>query len=233
MIDTGVVLATFQKVCKRCNLSQIIPTTVQVFRDCSEFHACHRNKQLTCTHFSHTMVSGGRYPLTSSVLVTSYNGSNILQQFCLLSQQRKFADLLCLRKQYLESQRRENKALQGQSGNKPLAKVTTRGKEWGGMREKWPLPYTQTHSSYIVKLEVSSLQQMPLFKGLKIRDTGMVAHTYNPKTWEVEAGRTGISGHSSLYSKFKVPWGYMSHCLKNNKTTGTLSSSKTVHIILK
>lgn len=44
----------------------------------------------------------------------------------------------------------------------------------------------------------------------------MVAHIYNSKTCEVEAGSSGIEGHPCLLSKFEVSLGYTRPCLKKN-----------------
>lgn len=40
------------------------------------------------------------------------------------------------------------------------------------------------------------------------REPGMVVHTQNPTTEEVEVGGSKIQGHSWLHSKFKASLGY-------------------------
>lgn len=46
----------------------------------------------------------------------------------------------------------------------------------------------------------------------------MVAHTYNPSTWEDEAGGHGVWGQSEQNSKFKANLGYeVRTCIKTFK----------------
>lgn len=43
---------------------------------------------------------------------------------------------------------------------------------------------------------------------------GMVSHTWNPLTWEVEVERLGVLGQSRLQSEFKTSLDYMKPSLK-------------------
>lgn len=46
----------------------------------------------------------------------------------------------------------------------------------------------------------------------------MEAHTWNPSIWEAKAGVTGVCGHRSLHSKFKISLDYTAgHCLKKKE----------------
>jgi hypothetical protein len=38
----------------------------------------------------------------------------------------------------------------------------------------------------------------------KIREAGVVVHTYNPSTWEGEAGGSRVQGQPGQHSKFKA-----------------------------
>lgn len=42
----------------------------------------------------------------------------------------------------------------------------------------------------------------------------MVAHAYNPSTWEAEARESEIQCYPQLHSKFKTSLTYMGPCLK-------------------
>lgn len=47
---------------------------------------------------------------------------------------------------------------------------------------------------------------------------GVVAPTYNPNTWEIEAGRSSVQGQPPLHSEFKSSLGHVRPCLKNQLT---------------
>jgi hypothetical protein len=48
----------------------------------------------------------------------------------------------------------------------------------------------------------------------------MVAYTCNPRTEEAEAGRSGVSGHPELHSKFQTSLSYIVRpCLKTTTKT--------------
>ena len=56
-----------------------------------------------------------------------------------------------------------------------------------------------------------------------------MAHIYNPKTWEVETGRSEIQGHLCSHSKFQASLGYMNPCLnKQNRAGGVLKTKRSI-----
>lgn len=50
---------------------------------------------------------------------------------------------------------------------------------------------------------------------IKIKDTGKAGHTYNPTTWWVNTGGSGVQGHCWLFIKFEASLDYVRFCLKN------------------
>ena len=49
-----------------------------------------------------------------------------------------------------------------------------------------------------------------------------VAQACDPHTQEVEAGGSGVQGHSQLHSEFQKSLGHMKSCLKNRTRAGEL-----------
>lgn len=45
----------------------------------------------------------------------------------------------------------------------------------------------------------------------------MVTHACHPNTWEVEAGGSGVEGHSQLSNEFEASLGSMRPCLKTDR----------------
>lgn len=53
-----------------------------------------------------------------------------------------------------------------------------------------------------------------------LHDLAMKAHSCNPNTWELEAGRWGNSGHPWLHSEFETMLGGMASFLNRKKERG-------------
>lgn len=59
-----------------------------------------------------------------------------------------------------------------------------------------------------------------------LHDLAMEAHSCNPNTWELEAGRWGNSGHPWLHSEFETMLGGMASFLNRNKEREKKGSQK-------
>lgn len=65
---------------------------------------------------------------------------------------------------------------------------------------------THTHTPYTDTKEQNTL-----------REPGMVTHTCNLRTWEVEIGRSWVQSCPQLHSEFKASLGYLKPCLKTKQ----------------
>lgn len=58
----------------------------------------------------------------------------------------------------------------------------------------------------------------PAQKHLLKQGVGLVAYTYNPRTWEVESGGSGIQGHPRQHNLFEVSWWVLHEFLPHTHT---------------
>lgn len=48
---------------------------------------------------------------------------------------------------------------------------------------------------------------------LALQKVAMVVYAYNPRTWEVEAGRSEVQSHPQPHSYFQASLGHVKRCL--------------------